>query len=180
MQYKSTTYCLKFAIFGYSIFFLNQLQSIAQPTGEITFFCGTNNGMPTTIALRQDKRQKPLIRWSSSVGGVDPMQRCKLISKRFQSSVGDQGLRFFTPGTWNGHYVVCAVKNIGDPCAEDFLFTVKSRNDARQITETLRELGSYVGGPIDQSDQVYIYFNVKQYLASDKNDEFDKPLLDKI
>lgn len=147
-------------------------------SGAKSYFCGTNNGMPTTMALRPDGRPKPLIRWVSSLGGLSPKERCERVSQRFKDLMINKGMRIFTPGTYQGSYVVCAVEKVGDPCIPEFnLFTVRSETEAKQITKALKTIGPYVRGPIEQADPSYVYFDLKDYLDDDKQG-FEKPLFE--
>jgi hypothetical protein len=99
-----------------------------------TYVCGTEGGVPVTIA-QTPEGDKQLILWQStyfSQDGWPPETRCNEVSQRFQD-YKDQGiLNNMTTGTFNGMPVVCLSENAGGDC-NNLLITLEPSDNPQTL-----------------------------------------------
>ncbi len=134
---------------------------------KLSFYCGTSQGAPTTLA-KSGSRVVPIIRWSSdafSESGYSAERRCQEVSKRFQTYYDDGSLSFITTGRMNGQNVVCVARSNGGPCA-GLLFTLKPGSNPTQAINQLFNIRTRASGPLNETTaRPYIDFG--EFLGSD-------------
>lgn len=133
------------------------------------YFCGTSSdGVPTTFARDVIGKKIAVIRWEKEWGGnYTPQKRCELVSANFQKAYENGALENIGYGNYNGHTVVCAMKDISFPNFNDksesktdctyHLFTLRLGSDGETTVKSLLEVGSSAGAPLVQSDSWKIY-----------------------
>jgi Circadian oscillating protein COP23 len=100
---------------------------------SITFVCDTSGSSPRTL-IHTTQRVILLVRWMHSLGGHDPLKRCKEVSARFQNLQQEGSLRFITSGRLNGENIICVASELNGPCLPNgLLFTVKPGDSPRRI-----------------------------------------------
>ncbi|HLO48481.1 MAG TPA: COP23 domain-containing protein [Kamptonema sp.] len=130
------------------------------------FFCGDNNGVPTTFVETQ-KGSFPVIRWVSnyfSDHGYEPLTRCRQVSSKFQQFFNNGTLNYITTGTVNRERVICVSNTKGGPCT-GVLFTLKPEEDANRVIQNLFDIRSGAGGPLEESGS-RLYFDINNYLKN--------------
>lgn len=142
-----------------------QPPQVSPPTSTAhTFFCSTENGVPTTFVTTQG-RTYPVIRWVStyfSPHGYEPLTRCRQVSSKFQQFYNNGTLNYVTTGTVNRQPVIC-VSNSRDGACTGVLFTLKPQEDANRIIQQLFDIRSGAAGPLEESGS-RIYFDMRKYL----------------
>ncbi|MBO1349637.1 MAG: COP23 domain-containing protein [Hormoscilla sp. GUM202] len=146
------------------------------------FICreGKKNGKllpPTTYAWRPEGK-KALVRWEKDVFeamGYPAKTRCEQVSPRFQEAYDNETLNYMTNGSWKGKNgkeqpVICAASVEGGDC-ETLLFTLRHKDDSKQILDQLNEViqGSSskpVGHDSGVSDQIYIKVDLEEFLRN--------------
>ncbi|MEC4985123.1 MAG: COP23 domain-containing protein [Oscillatoria sp. PMC 1068.18] len=144
---------------------------------SITFYCGTSNGKPTTMASTP-RGNIPVVHWVSphfTGAGYNPQTRCEEVSSRFQTYYNNGTLSYLTTGIMNGQPVVCVTSTNGGGCS-GLLFTLKRGQNASRTLQQLFEVRTGAGGPLyesttggsghisNQNGQVFV--DVNQYLNS--------------
>lgn len=133
------------------------------PEGSV-FFCGLKNGeVPTTLAIGNDGKEYPIIRWIStfeSKEGRNPQERCKVVSSNFQRAYDRGILKYLRGGrARNGLSTVCSASKQGGAC-EEILFSLPPGTSANQIVKQLWELSEGTSGPLYQTGYLY-YLDIK-------------------
>lgn len=99
-----------------------------------TYVCGTEGGVPVTIAQTAEG-DKQLILWQStyfSQDGWPPETRCNEVTQRFQD-YKDRGIfSNLTTGTMNGMPVVCLSENAGGNCS-NLLITLEPSDNPQTL-----------------------------------------------
>jgi Circadian oscillating protein COP23 len=121
------------------------------------FFCGRDaSGSPATMVEPANKARKPvvLIRWKSRFfdgAGYTPVQRCAIVSKKFQDAYTKNSNFVFTTTVANGEPVICSAESRGGACTT-LLYTVK-RGYQDPILTMLRLEQTRIGasGPLNES-----------------------------
>ncbi|MEN9216115.1 MAG: COP23 domain-containing protein [Gloeomargarita sp. HHBFW_bins_162] len=138
---------------------------------RLTFYCGTSQGAPATLA-KSGNRVVPIIRWTSdtfSDSGFTAERRCQEVSKRFQTYYDDGSLSFITTGRMNGQNVVCVARSNGGPCA-GLLFTLKPGSNPTQVINQLFNIRTRAAGPLNETTaRPYVDFN--EFLAGEETPE---------
>lgn len=113
-----------------------------------TYVCGTEGGVPATIAQTAEGN-KPLILWKStyfSQDGWPPETRCNEVTQRFQE-YKDQGLLTnVTTGKINGMPVVCLSENAGGNCS-NLLITLEPQDNPQTL---LNEVINATNDPVER------------------------------
>jgi hypothetical protein len=109
---------------------LFSITTLSQPSfaQSPTFFCGTSNGVPATIA-HTSSGEVPMILWNSSDlsdSGDTPHKRCEEVSNRFQTYYKIGKLKYITTERRNGQLVVCVAQEENGPCSDEPLFALQS------------------------------------------------------
>ncbi|MFB2893411.1 COP23 domain-containing protein [Aerosakkonemataceae cyanobacterium BLCC-F50] len=129
--------------------------SLAQ---NVTFFCGTSNGAPATIA-RTSTGEVPLIIWdiTNSGQGSSPQQRCEEVATNFQNSRSQGNLNYITTERKDGQLVVCFAAQENAPCS-GVLFPLNStETNPRNALQRIFRIRVVSSKPINETgDRVYI------------------------
>lgn len=131
------------------------------------FSCGTSNGVPTTIALTDDGRSVPMIRWTSNVfdgSGWTPARRCQEVSQRFESYRQQGRLAYVTTGRINGLPVICTAARDGGAC-DGLLYTLKPGQDPTTALKLLFDVRYKARGPLNETSS-RLYISMDQLLAA--------------
>jgi hypothetical protein len=151
-----------------AIFITSSLSLSLSPVAKAqnsTFYCGTWNGVPATLARTAKGESVPVIRWVSdhfSDSGYTPQTRCEMVSARFQDYNQQGILKFITTGTMNRMPVVCVAEQEGGNCA-GLLFTLKKGTNPNQTLRNLLAVRYQARGPLNETNQ-RIYINMDEYL----------------
>jgi hypothetical protein len=92
-------------------------------------------GVPV-IKVSTSRGDQTLIRWvTNDFKKVSPLQRCRIVSARFQRHY-DNGAIFITSrDNFNGYPVLCISNRRGAPCtADNILVTLKPGTDTGRVT----------------------------------------------
>lgn len=141
-------------------------EEVKPPQTTHRFFCGDNNGVPTTFVETQ-KGTTPVIRWVSnyfSDHGYEPLTRCRQVSSKFQQFFNNGSLNYITTGTVNRQPVICVSNTKGGACT-GVLFTLKQGEDANRVMQNLFDIRSGAAGPLEESGS-RLYFDMNNYLKS--------------
>lgn len=134
---------------------LGSVTAIHQPSQaqNTTFFCGTSQGVPATLASTP-RGTVVVVQWVSkhfSRGGYNPQTRCDEVSARFQKHYTQGNLNFITAGYLNNQPAICA-GNGGIPCTSDkLLFTLKPGQNAARTIQQLFNVRTGAAGPLRES-----------------------------
>lgn len=130
-----------------------------------TFYCGTWQGVPATLARTARGESVPVIRWVSdyfSDSGYTPEKRCQMVSERFQTYNQQGILKYLTTGIMNRMPVVCVTQREGGDCA-GLLFTLKRGSSPNQTLQDLLAVRYQARGPLNETNQ-RVYINMEDYL----------------
>lgn len=155
----------------------------SKATPNPNFFCGTKDGVPTTVA-QTSRGDVPVIRWVSdyfSGAGYTPQKRCLEVSERFQNFYNNGMLNYITTGVINRQPVVCVAETPGSTCSE-VLFTLEKNDDPNVVMQQLfnvriRATAAAItrgGSPVNQNQPIYI--DVNDYLNKTPVEEGISPL----
>ncbi|MBD2384877.1 COP23 domain-containing protein [Cylindrospermum sp. FACHB-282] len=134
---------------------LSSVTAIHQPSQAqgTTFFCGTSQGVPSTLA-NTPRGTVVVVKWVSkhfSRGGYNPQTRCEEVSARFQKHYTQGNLNFITAGYLNNQPAICA-GNGGIPCtSEKLLFTLKPGQNAARTIQQLFNVRTSASGTLYES-----------------------------
>jgi hypothetical protein len=131
------------------------------------FYCGTDEGIPTTMASTSQD-EVPVIRWVSdhfANSGWTPQARCEEVSQRFQTYHQDGSLKFLTTGRMNGQPVVCTADRQGGGCIA-LLFTLKPTSNPGATLQQLIDVRFRASGALSETDD-RVYIDINQILAPD-------------
>jgi len=121
----------------------------AQQSGDkASFFCGTDEGKPATIARLQENGKttlKTLIIWEiDDFKGYPPEKRCTLVSQKFQDNQNTGNLKYIVSGKANTWPVLCASKQnynyIVDCPDSNVLMTLLPGDDSQEMIIKLEKL----------------------------------------
>jgi hypothetical protein len=133
---------------------------------QITFFCGSSQGFPATMA-KTSQGNVPIVRWISghfTKSGWTPQKRCLEVSDRFQYYHDTNALAFITTGTMNRQPVICTAKAKGSSC-NGLLFTLKPGTDPALTLQRLMNVRSLGSAPLNESSTgSNVYVDVKDLL----------------
>jgi hypothetical protein len=141
---------------------------ISQPSKaqSTTFFCGTSNGIPATLA-RTPRGEVPMILWNSSTigeSGDAPQERCEEVSKRLQTYYNSGKLKYITTGKRNDQLVVCVAQEENGSCTDEPLFPLNSNDSNPSATlQRIFRIRVTSAAPISET-RTRIYINLNQYL----------------
>lgn len=111
--------------------------------GEASFYCGTSEGSPATLA-KTERGEVVIIRWVSeyfSESGYSPQRRCTEVSTKFQTFASQGAMSFITAGTVNRLPVLCATGASGGACSSsNILYTLKPGQSAEKIIQHLNDI----------------------------------------
>ena len=117
-----------------------------------TFVCSTDeNGFPATTVQSPQHGNVHIITWSSGYfkgADYDNQRRCDIVSAKFEKFYAQGTLKYLTNGMVNRQPVICAVPNQNEVCNKDnFIYTLKSANDAQEKLQKLRAIRSGASTP---------------------------------
>jgi len=125
---------------------------------NVTFFCGTSNGSPATIA-RTSTGEVPLIIWDiiNSGQGSSPQQRCEEASTNFQNYRNEGSFNYITTERRDGQLVVCFAPKENEPC-RGVLFPLNSNEtNPKNALQRIFRIRVASSGPINETgDRIYI------------------------
>ena len=149
-------------------FYLTQLSS-AQSEPSTVYFCGSSDGLPTTMYQTGTYPETPLIRWKyDGFGNWSPQRRCEEVARRFQQFDKEGALEFVTSGVVNRLPVVCAVSQQGEVCndqqnSDRVLFTLEQGRNPNDAIQAIFN----VAGILDNNDPRSM-INGRLYIDFDK------------
>lgn len=147
LQIYTSTITASVVTFLFTLTTLIDIQaSEASTTTRVTFFCGTRDGVPTTMALASGQTV-PIIKWIKRYypeSNEDPLTRCRRVSGIFQTYHQQGILNYITTGVRNGQRIVCAASEAGKPCRR-LLYILEPDENPRVEVIRLREI---LGGRI--------------------------------
>jgi hypothetical protein len=131
------------------------LKTQANPT--TTFHClpvtEGNQKNFGTVARRGKRQTSAIIIWRSEVAGIDPQERCNIVSQRLNSAVsrsnGNLSQLLLTYGKVNGETVICYLDKDADNCnSKNTLFTLspQNRNKGPEILHKMIAFGQRGSG----------------------------------
>ncbi|WP_413256132.1 COP23 domain-containing protein [Floridanema fluviatile] len=125
---------------------------------NVTFFCGTINGSPATIA-RTGTQEIPLIIWdiTNSGQGSSPRQRCEEASTNFQNYRNEGTFNYITTERKDGRLVVCFATKENEPC-RGILFPLNpNETNPRNALQRIFRIRVVSSAPINETgDRLYI------------------------
>jgi hypothetical protein len=157
---------LSTAQIGFAIVLLStttiSLPSVAE---DITFFCGSSNGIPATVA-RTSRGEVPLILWNSSTIGESsdtPEKHCEEVSTKFQTYYKNGALKYITTEKKNGQLVACVAPKENEPCS-GVLFPLNSNEtDPRATLQRIFRIRVASAAPISETGP-RIYISLDKFL----------------
>jgi len=127
---------------------LIQHSQAQQSRGKASFFCGTDEGKPATIArIPQPNGSsvlKTLILWETNAFKEYPAEkRCRLVSQKFEDNQNTGDLKYIVSGKANSWSVLCASKGnknyiVNCPDA-NVLMTLLPGDDSQEMIRKLGE-----------------------------------------
>ncbi|MEB3148853.1 MAG: COP23 domain-containing protein [Sphaerospermopsis sp.] len=141
------------------------------PNNQVRFFCAetlnsqNQKRVPTTV-LWTPNFKKPMVNWTSVLGGYEPQERCQKVSDNFQIAYNNGSLNYITNAVQNGSKVICSVRSTDGGC-DTVLFTLRPQDSSRNILKQLNQLwlGTANTGPIQQSSgEAKFYIDIRQFL----------------
>lgn len=131
------------------------------------FVCGAAGGVPSTIAVKSDGKQVPVVRWTSNVfdsAGWSQERRCQEVSNRFNQYLKEGRLTYITTGRINGLPVICTAASRGGAC-DGLLYTLKPGQDATSTLQNLLEIRVKARGPLNETNS-RLYVSLDELLNS--------------
>jgi len=119
----------------------------------VRFVCGSTQGVPSTNVVKQDGKQVPVIRWTSTTfesSGWSQERRCHEVSGRFNTYLQQGRLAYITTGRINRLPVICTAKTKGGPC-DGLLYTLKPGQNATSTLKNLLEIRVKARGPLNET-----------------------------
>lgn len=125
---------------------------------NVTFFCGTSNGSPATIA-RTSTGEIPLIIWdvTNSGQGISPQQRCEETATNFQNSHNQGNLNYITTERKDGQTFVCFAPKENEPCNAILFPLNANETNPRSALQRIFRIRVVSSAPISETgDRLYI------------------------
>lgn len=123
------------------------------------FVCGRSQEVPSTIAIKPDGSQVPIIRWTSttfSSAGWSQERRCQIVSNRFNTFYQQGRLSCLTTGRMNGLPLICTAANKGGGC-DGLLYTLKPGQNAKATLQALLDIRVRARGALNETtSRLYI------------------------
>ena len=144
-------YILLLTFLGTSVAPLHQIQAQENKSNQdiTTFFCGTYQGEPATIAKHPVRGEVAMIVWPSldffEVVGWPPQRLCREVSRRLQENHEEGTLNYMVEGRLNGYPVICASldkpENEAQQCSDEtMLWTLLPEDDPQQIIQNIYDI----------------------------------------
>jgi hypothetical protein len=127
-----------------SAFTVNSERSFA---GNSRYFCAYLGGKPHTL-VRTSRGNIPMILWEST-GSWSALERCSIVSKRFQAFADNGTLKYIATGIVNSESAICAVPTKGLRCNNDNLLITLTATDRHEAARRLLDISSLAAnGPV--------------------------------
>lgn len=129
--------------------------SLAQ---NLTFFCGSSNGSPATIA-RTGTKEVPLVIWdiTNSGQGSSPQQRCEEAATNFQNSYNQGNFNYITTERKDGQLFVCFAPKQNEPCSAVLFPLNTNETNPRNALQRIFRIRVVSSAPINETgDRLYI------------------------
>lgn len=145
--------------------------AISQPSRaeDITFLCGTNNGVPATIA-RTARGEVPMILWNASTVtsvGDTPQKLCEDVSKKFQTYYNSGTLKYITTARKKDQLVVCIAQEENGSCSGEPLFALNSNSSNPSATlQRILRIRVASAAPISETSP-RVYISLEKYLKGE-------------
>ncbi|MGB7440612.1 MAG: COP23 domain-containing protein [Coleofasciculaceae cyanobacterium] len=130
---------------------------------ETTFFCGTTEGVPATIA-RTSQGEVAMVLWSAeqlNQPDSNPEQLCQEASQRFQTYYNQGKLNYITTGRVNRQNVACVAQQEGGAC-NGFLFALNPEIKPKVALQRMFRIRVPSAGPISETGTP-LYINLERY-----------------
>ncbi|MGL5195490.1 MAG: COP23 domain-containing protein [Chroococcales cyanobacterium] len=142
-----------------------------QPPVETTsFFCGTVEGIPATIA-RTPNGEMPMVIWDENAikdPEINAQQQCEEVSTRFQTYYDNGTLNYITSGVMNGQLVACVAPGENAPCS-GMLFPLSGGSNPRGMLQRMFRIRVTSAGVIPETVHGVIPETVHRlYISFDK------------
>ena len=169
---------MKFLSIGISIL---PIFLAAQPSNakeKTRFVCGSDQGVPATLAISPDGKSVPVIRYVSESferAGYSAQKRCEEISARFQYYNERRELDFMTVGKINGQNVICVTRQAGGDCSRDLkseglLITTRPGVNPRTTLAELIDVRLQAGSALSETEE-RPYVNTRCLIEAGKDQE---------
>lgn len=147
---------------------LSATLTLAQPQPPVeettSFFCGTVEGIPATMA-RTPNGEMPMVIWDRNAlndPNTNPQQQCEEVSTRFQTYYDNGTLNYITSGVMNGQLVACVAPEENAPCS-GILFPLSGGSNPRGMLQRMFRIRVASAGPIAETIH-RLYISVDKYL----------------
>ncbi|MEQ8994893.1 MAG: COP23 domain-containing protein [Coleofasciculus sp. B1-GNL1-01] len=155
---------------------LEQRLSVAVPEvhrdQDVTFFCGTSEGVPATLA-RTSQGVVPMILWNSpdiNTSGSTAAELCQDVSQKLQTSYQNGEFNYISTRRVDGQTVACLVENEVGGCRESLFALMDGsshpRNNPRAALQRIMRIRVPLTGPIPEPLPP-ILINLERYLNSE-------------
>jgi hypothetical protein len=115
--------------------------------GNNRYFCAYLGGKPHTI-VKTSRGNVPMILWESA-GEWTALERCSIVSKRFQAFADNGTLKYIATGVVNNQSAICAVATKGFRCnANNLLITLTATNRHEAVRRLLDISSLAQSGPV--------------------------------
>ncbi len=138
--------------------------TLAQPSTQVTnptFFCGSVDGIPATMA-RTSTGEMPMVIWDINTikdPNINLQKQCEEVSNRFQTYSDNGTLNYITSGIMNGQLVACVAPGENEPCS-GILFPLSGGSNPRGILQRMFRIRVASSAPIaETTDRLYIRFD---------------------
>jgi len=131
---------------------------------DVTFFCGTSEGVPATLA-RTSQGEVPMILWNSpDINTLDSTaaELCEDVSQKLQTSYQNGEFNYISTRRVDGQTVACLVENEVGDCRES-LFALTDGSQSRAALQRIMRIRVPVVGPIGETG-LPIFIDLEQYL----------------
>lgn len=131
---------------------------------DVTFFCGTSEGVPATLA-RTSQGVVPMILWNSpdiNTSGSTAEELCQDVSQKLQTSYQNGEFNYISTRRVDGQTVACLVENEVGSCRES-LFALTDRSQSRAALQRIMRIRVPYSGPIGETG-LPIFIDLGRYL----------------
>lgn len=138
----------KLSVLGLTILSLAAIYQQPVLAERSSFYCDTAKSPPMTY-IKSRGRKSAVIRWNLAVNRASALQRCRIVSQRFQRLHDSGNLRFFKVGKLNGYPVVCGARTSGERCnGANLLFTLIRGTDPNTVLAKLLNVNSLASSTV--------------------------------
>ncbi len=131
------------------------------------FYCGKLNGI-FVVAAKNKNGPIPFISFQRATNFATPLERCKIVARRFHEAHRSETLGNLTHGKVNGQPVICAPQGANTSCNQDNILVTLVFAKPEPALDKIRSLmgpNARRTGPIQESGQEN---NTPQFLDSDE------------